>query len=109
VLVLSTEENPVVAARCQKVRVECRQGLADKAAALAQYAAERKIPLSDIVYVGNDLNDRECLTGVGCGIVVADAHPAVRDLAQIRLEHNGGTGAVREVCDLVLAKIGGAA
>ncbi|TMI97969.1 MAG: 3-deoxy-D-manno-octulosonate 8-phosphate phosphatase, partial [Bacillati bacterium ANGP1] len=39
----------------------------------------------------------------------ADAHPAVRDLAQIRLEHNGGTGAVREVCDLVLAKIGGAA
>jgi len=108
VLVLSTEENPVVAARCRKVRVECRQGLADKAAALAQYATERGIPLAEVIYVGNDLNDRECLTRVGCGIVAADAHPSVRDLAQIRLERSGGAGAVREVCDLVLAKIGAA-
>jgi N-acylneuraminate cytidylyltransferase len=108
-LVLSTEENPVVAARCRKVRVECRQGLADKAGALAQYARERGIPLAEVIYVGNDLNDRECLASVGCGVVVADAHPSVRDLARIRLENNGGTGAVREMCDLVLAKIGGAA
>jgi N-acylneuraminate cytidylyltransferase len=106
-VVLSTETNPVVAARCHKVQLECRQGLEDKTEGLRAFAAERGLSLSDVIYVGNDLNDRHCLTSVGCGIVVADAHPDVRDLAHIVLEHPGGRGAVREVCDLILEKLGG--
>lgn len=106
-VVLSTETNPVVAARCRKVQLECCQGLADKAEELRAFAAKRGLSLSDVIYVGNDLNDRDCLTSVGCGIVVADAYPDVRALAHIVLEHQGGCGAVREVCDLILEKLGG--
>jgi len=105
-LVLSTEKNPVVAARCRKIGIEYRQGLADKARALTQFASERGIPLSEVIYVGNDLNDQECLAAAGCGIVVADAHPAVQSLARVVLQSGGGQGAVREVCDLVLEKLG---
>jgi len=104
-LVLSTERNAVVAARCRKVQLECRQGLVDKGAALAQFSSERGIPLDRTIYVGNDLNDRECLASVGCGIVVADAHPSVMPLARIVLESRGGRGAVREVCDLVVERL----
>jgi N-acylneuraminate cytidylyltransferase len=106
-LVLSTERNPVVAARCRKLQIECRQGLADKLAALKQFARERQIPLSSIVYVGNDLNDVQCLVEVGCGIVVADAHSSVKDTAAIILTRRGGDGAVREVCDLIREKLKG--
>lgn len=104
-LVLSTETNPVVAARCRKLQLECRQGLSDKQSALVQFAAERQIPMSSIIYVGNDWNDRDCLATVGCGIVVADAHPSVRALASLVLNQRGGSGAVREVCEMVLEKL----
>ncbi len=106
-VVLSTERNPVVGARCRKLQLECRQGLADKLAALKQFAEECRIDLSSVVYVGNDLNDAECLTAVGCGIVVADAHPSVRQIAAIVLTHRGGEGAVREICDLIQDKLKG--
>jgi len=101
-VVLSTERNPVVAARCRKLQLECRQGIRDKGAALKDFAAERGIALSSIIYVGNDVNDRDCLVSAGCGIVVADAHPDVRHLASITLSRRGGEGAVRELCDLIL-------
>ncbi len=100
-LVLSTERNAVVAARCRKLQMECRQNVSDKLEALKQYAAERRIPLSSIVYVGNDLNDQACLNAVGCGIVVADANPVLMRTASIVLSRRGGDGAVREVCDLI--------
>ncbi len=106
-VVLSTERNPVVAARCRKLQLECRQGLADKLAALKQFSEQRQLALSSVVYVGNDLNDAQCLAAVGCGIVVADAHPSVKDTASIVLTHCGGEGAVREVCDLIREKLKG--
>lgn len=106
-VVLSTECNPVVAARCRKLQLEYRQGLTDKLVALKQFAEERRIALSSIVYVGNDLNDAACLAAVGCGIVVADAHPSVRMGAAVILTRKGGRGAVREVCDLIQEKLRG--
>ncbi len=106
-LVLSTERNPVVAARCRKLQLECRQDLPDKFESLKQIAAERRISLSSIVYVGNDLNDQACLAAVGCSIVVADAHPLLLGTASIVLSRRGGDGAVREVCDLIRERFKG--
>ena len=56
-----------------------------------------------MIYVGNDVNDLPCFPEVGCALVVADAHPAALRQADIILQHKGGKGAVREVCDLLLA------
>ena len=102
ILVLSTEENPVVSARCRKVKLRAVQGVADKAARLRELAAEMGIPLDDTGYVGNDVNDAGCLRMVGLPIVVADAHPAVLPLGRLRTTRPGGHGAVREICDLLL-------
>lgn len=102
VLVLSKERNPVVAARAAKLRVECLQGIDDKLAALRSWADAEGISMASIVYVGNDVNDRDCLDAVGCGVIPADAHADVRDSTRLVLQRRGGRGAVRELADMIL-------
>jgi YrbI family 3-deoxy-D-manno-octulosonate 8-phosphate phosphatase len=101
VVVLSSEENPIVSARTQKLRLPCYQGLGDKLATLKSVLAEKELGLADAAYVGNDINDIPCLDAVGLPIVVADAHPVVVSYARYRTRAPGGFGAVREVCDLL--------
>jgi N-acylneuraminate cytidylyltransferase len=99
-LVLSSEANSVVRARCDKLGVECLQGIGRKWPVLAEWLAKRNIDPAHVVYVGNDVNDLECLQSVGCGVAVADSHEAVRSAARIILDAGGGRGAVREIADL---------
>lgn len=101
-LVLSTETNPVVEARCRKLGLECVQGQWNKREALERILAERGIPPGEVAYVGNDVNDLGCLGYAGVPIAVADAHPKVRALARLVTSRKGGDGAVREVCEWVL-------
>jgi YrbI family 3-deoxy-D-manno-octulosonate 8-phosphate phosphatase len=102
-LILSTETNPVVSARAAKLTVEVLQGITNKTTALAEWAAERGIPLTRIAYVGNDVNDLGPLGIVGWPIAVATSVPEVLAAARIILRSDGGNGAVREVADRVLA------
>ncbi len=103
VLILSTEANPVVTARAQKLRVEVVQGLSDKAAALRAWAGGRGIPLTRIAYLGNDVNDLGCLDLVGWPVAVPGAHPLVLAAARVVLDRPGGAGAVRDLAERVLA------
>ena len=102
-LILSTETNPVVRARADKLRVPVLQGVDDKAAALRAWAEDAGIPLARIAYLGNDVNDLPALALVGWPAAVADAHPAVRAAARVVLTRRGGDGAVRELADRVLS------
>jgi YrbI family 3-deoxy-D-manno-octulosonate 8-phosphate phosphatase len=104
VLILSTEENPVVAARARKLQIDARPGIADKAEVLRDWARAQNIPLSRIAYLGNDINDLGCLDLVGWPVAVADAHPDVLPAARLILTHNGGDGAVRELADRILER-----
>ncbi len=101
-LVLSKEVNPVVAARCRKLKLECHQGVDDKLPALQQLAADRGVAREHIAYVGNDVNDVSCMNWVGLPIAVADAYPECRAAARFVTRAAGGQGAVREVCERVL-------
>ena len=102
-LVLSTETNPVVSARAGKLHLECVQGLGDtKWATLRVILAERGLDPTTVAYVGNDINDLDCLRHVGISLCVADAYPSVRAAARFVTKRAGGQGAVREVCDLIV-------
>ena len=102
-VVISTETNPVVTARTRKLGVRCIQGCDDKRAALEQLLAELALTMAETAFVGNDINDLDCLKAVGLPIVVADAHEDVVSHAAYRTVTPGGQGAVREVCDLIAA------
>ena len=105
VLILSTEVNPVVTARANKLQVDVLQGIRDKTIALTEWARARGIPLNRIAYLGNDVNDLGALGIVGWPIAVASAVPDVLGAARIILTANGGNGAVRELADRVLASV----
>jgi YrbI family 3-deoxy-D-manno-octulosonate 8-phosphate phosphatase len=102
-LILSTETNPVVQARADKLSIPCVHGIQDKGRALQAWLSSKDLDPDNIVYVGNDLNDLPCLELVGCPVAVADAHPRVIQQATLVLEHVGGDGALREICELILA------
>jgi 3-deoxy-D-manno-octulosonate 8-phosphate phosphatase (KDO 8-P phosphatase) len=99
-LIISTETNPVVSARSQKLGVQCIQGCKDKRAALETSVQEMGLSLTQVAFVGNDINDLPCLMCVMLPIVVQDAHPEVIPHALYQTKARGGHGAVREICDL---------
>jgi 3-deoxy-D-manno-octulosonate 8-phosphate phosphatase (KDO 8-P phosphatase) len=100
-LILSTEANAVVSVRAAKLQVECVQGVADKAAAIADWSRSIGVPLGHVAFVGNDINDVPALKEVGFPIGVADSHPSIDPYIKYRTRAHGGGGAVREVCDLI--------
>jgi N-acylneuraminate cytidylyltransferase len=101
-LVLSSETNPVVRARCDKLGLACLSGSGDKKTTLEHWAQGQGYSLDNIVYLGNDMNDVPALKIAGCPVVVADAHPAAMAHAAMILNSRGGHGAIRELCDLIL-------
>lgn len=103
-LVISTERNPVVAARCRKLGIECVQRIDDKLPVLRRIAGDRGFDLRQVVYVGNDVNDVECLLASGCGVCPADAHPEAKSASRLVLGSNGGRGAIRELCDILVTR-----
>ncbi len=105
VVVISSEENPVVSARCKKLKIDCVQGTVEKAEKLTGYCAENGIPLSEVVYVGNDVNDLPCFPIAACAVVPNDAREAMRSVADIVLKERGGHGAIRELCDLIMVRL----
>jgi len=102
VCVISKEKNSVVETRCKKLSLEVHQGVDDKLSLLKSLMAEKKIDQQDLVYVGNDTNDLACLEYASIGVAVKDSHPEVLKRAQWVLARNGGEGAIREVCDLIV-------
>jgi 3-deoxy-D-manno-octulosonate 8-phosphate phosphatase (KDO 8-P phosphatase) len=100
-LIVSMEQNPIVGARAQKLRVECIQGVDDKLTVVRERADAAGLRLEQAAYVGNDINDAECLRAVGLPVVPADAWPEVKPLARWVLTRAGGAGCVREFCDAV--------
>lgn len=103
VCVVSTEENPVTKRRCEKLNINCWSGVVDKAKQINKIAQDLSIPLENIAFVGNDINDLGCLKIVGVPIVVSDAYKEVKQIAMYITNAPGGRGAVREICDLIYA------
>jgi len=102
-LILSTETNPVVTARANKLGVDVVQDVSDKAAAVTGWITARGLDPERVAFVGNDVNDLPAMGRVGWPVAVADARPEVKAAARVVLQHNGGEGAVREICERVLA------
>ena len=99
--IISTEENPVVAHRAKKLKLPVSHGVDDKLAELTKYSNETNIQISDFAYVGNDINDLQCMKKVGFPVAVADAVEDIKLISTLILNKKGGDGAVRELCELI--------
>jgi len=103
--VLSKEQNPVLKSRCEKLKIPCIHGVDDKWPLLQKQLEERELSPDEVIYVGNDVNDIECMQNVGCGVAVNDSHNRVIERADLRLDKKGGNGAIRELADRILEYI----
>ncbi|GGU87760.1 transferase [Streptomyces albospinus] len=101
-LILSTEQNPVVAARARKLKVPVLHGIDRKDLALKQWCEEAGVQPERVLYVGNDVNDLPCFDLVGWPVAVASAHDAVRGAARAVTATPGGSGAIREIAGWLL-------
>ncbi|MGV9643156.1 cytidylyltransferase domain-containing protein [Streptomyces sp. NPDC004822] len=101
-LILSTEQNPVVAARARKLRIPVLHGVDRKDLALKQWCEEQGIAPERVLYVGNDVNDLPCFALVGWPVAVASAHDVVRGAARAVTTVPGGDGAIREIAGWIL-------
>lgn len=99
--IISTEANSVVTARANKLKMPCKQGIEDKAAAILETCHELGISPEQTMFVGNDINDIPAFKSIGVPVAVADAYPEVHPHVLFCTEKPGGFGAVREICDLV--------
>jgi N-acylneuraminate cytidylyltransferase len=107
VMILSSEPNPVVLARAKKMGVEAihNVGMQDKGRVMREVLGQKNVKAENVVYVGNDLNDLPCFEIAGWSVAVADAYPEVIRAADFVLTKNGGHGAIRELCEIVLKNI----
>lgn len=107
VVILSSEPNQVVKARARKMGLEAVHGVGikEKGEALKNLLSEKNIEAAHTIYVGNDINDLPCFEIAGWGVAVADAYPEVLRAADYVLSRPGGHGALRELCEMILARL----
>ena len=105
-MIISTEKNPVVSTRADKLGIPCLQGIGSKKDALMDYCGIKNIDLNCVAYVGNDINDKEALEITGVKICPADAHTSIKAIADYILKTKGGNGVIRELFDLISRKKG---
>jgi 3-deoxy-D-manno-octulosonate 8-phosphate phosphatase (KDO 8-P phosphatase) len=104
---ISGEDSPLVDRFAQKMLIRhVAKNCRDKAAALRVFAAEANIPLSDICYMGDDVNDLAALALAGFAAAPANASSVVLERVRFVTQAGGGNGAVRELVDALLAARG---
>jgi YrbI family 3-deoxy-D-manno-octulosonate 8-phosphate phosphatase len=104
-LVLSTEINPVVSKRCEKLGLDYVQGIDNKKQYLVDYFSQKSqgspTPWEKILYFGNDLNDLQIME-LSPSFAPIDAHPRIKSVATKVFNERGGEGFVRAAIEFLL-------
>jgi len=100
-MIISTEKNPVVSTRAKKLDIKCLQGIDNKKEALKNHCINNNINLENVVYIGNDINDKEVMGVVGATFCPTDAHKSIKKISDHVMKTKGGYGVIRELFDLI--------
>jgi 3-deoxy-D-manno-octulosonate 8-phosphate phosphatase (KDO 8-P phosphatase) len=104
VALISGEDSPLVDRFAAKLNLDwIAKGRSDKAAALKEFAAQFALPLHEIAFIGDDVNDLGAMALAGWSAAPANAQPSVKARVDYIAQRSGGDGAVREVVDRLLA------
>ena len=100
-IIISTETNPVVSYRAIKLGIKCLQGIENKKDTLIDYCQTKDYELQYVIYVGNDINDKEVMENVGFACCPADAHQDIKVISNLIFDKKGGEGVIRELLDKI--------
>lgn len=101
--IVTQERTKLVARRAEKLAIpELHQGVMDKLSCLRELAARHGLTLSQVAYIGDDINDLEALKAVGFSASPADGMPQIAAAVDYVCQKKGGEGAVREIVEMIL-------
>jgi len=101
--IVTQERTKLVARRAEKLAIpELHQGVMDKLLCVREMAARHGLTLSQVAYIGDDINDLETLKAVGFSATPADGVPQVAAVVDYICQKKGGEGAVREIIEMIL-------
>ena len=101
--IVTQERTKLVARRAEKLTIpELHQGVIDKLSCVGEMAARHGLTLSQVAYIGDDINDLETLKEVGFSATPADGMPTVAAAVDYICQKKGGEGAVREIIEMIL-------
>ena len=108
-VIITGRSSEIVAKRCADLRVkEVYQGVSDKLLCLKEITDKTGIGFDQVAYIGDDLNDIECITQVnksgGITACPKNSIKKVKKLVRYVCKNNGGDGAVREFIELIIKK-----
>lgn len=99
-VIITGRESDIVKNRAKELGIELLyQNITDKFNVLKEVTEECGCVLEEVIYVGDDLNDLECVRRAGLSACPADAQQEVQEIADYIAKREGGAGAVREVID----------
>ena len=102
--IISGEDSAIIHARAAKLQiVDVFSGVSDKLGVVEDLCTRGQYALDDVAYIGDDLNDLAAMARVGLACAVADAADPIKAVAHYVTQRRGGDGAVREVCELIIA------
>jgi 3-deoxy-D-manno-octulosonate 8-phosphate phosphatase (KDO 8-P phosphatase) len=105
--IVTQERTKLVARRAEKLTIpELHQGVLDKLSLVREMASRYGLTLSQVAYIGDDINDLETLKAVGFSATPADGMPQVAAVVDYICQKKGGEGAVREIIEMILAAQG---
>jgi 3-deoxy-D-manno-octulosonate 8-phosphate phosphatase (KDO 8-P phosphatase) len=104
IALISGEDSPLVDRFAVKMGItDVEKGCKDKSSALRRFAEKTGLALSEICFMGDDINDVAAMKMAGIAAAPANAQPVARECAAFIANSSGGNGAVRELVEAVLA------
>ena len=100
-IIVSTETNPVVRKRAEKLGIEVIQGVDKKEKIVREFCLNNDYDLKNVIFIGNDVNDIEAMKLVGIPVAPSDAYCDVLQVAKIVMKTPGGGGVIRELFELL--------
>ncbi len=101
--IVTSEQVELVSRRADKLQLDIlKMGVKNKLEVVKELCKEYQIELTNVAYIGDDINDLEVIEHVGFGCSVNSGMKKVKEKAQYVTQANGGEGAIREVAELIL-------
>lgn len=106
-VIITGRRSKIVEIRAKELGIkDIYQGIHAKKEKLIEILEEKNIKLSEVVYIGDDINDLEVMKSVGCAACPKNAVKQVKKISNLVSEYNGGDGAVREILELLMEEKG---
>lgn len=102
VVLITARHSPAAQKRAAELGVEVFVGAKDKLAQVRLLCNQHSIGLDEVCFMGDDLPDLGALCAVGLAVAPGNAHPWILARSHWQTRATGGSGAARELCDLIL-------